>query len=283
MNRKYRKWLLTSSLAAGLYLLTDALLLEKYFFRIKNFDIGNKGGKEKLRLLLLTDLHFRTSLWPWHYRLARKINELKPDLIMITGDTLDRTGKICPMDRFFSLLDRDIPKVAIPGNHDYKAEAAIPLLDKIYSKYNCRLLINSTETFRLKEKKLVVTGLDDFIESESCFTDAVKDAGKENHHILLIHSPLQQELVKKQIREINEKKSAGQQLNISYIFAGHNHGGQITFFGYAPKLPVKSGNYLNGWYNSDEPYLYISRGFGVSTVPFRFGARSEITLFNYWM
>ena len=283
MKRKYQKLLLTSSLACGLYLLLDALLLEKYFFRIKSFNIGNKDRKDKLRLLLLTDLHFRTSLWPWHYRLANRINKLQPDLIMITGDTLDRTGKVCPMDQFFRLLDRRIPKVAIPGNHDHKAEAAISLLDDIYRKYNCRLLINATEAFELKGKKLFITGLDDFIESESCFSDAVKDTGKESHHILLIHSPLQQEQVKQEIREINEQRSADEQLNIRYIFAGHNHGGQVTFFGYAPKLPVKSGNYLNGWYNSEEPLLYISSGFGVSTVPFRFGARSEITLFNYYL
>lgn len=283
MKRKYQQWLLASSVAGGLYLLSDALFFEKYFFKVNYFDIGRKGGKDKLRLLLLTDLHFRTSLWPWHYRLANKVNELQPDLIMISGDTLDRTGKVCPMDRFFSLLDRKIPKVAIPGNHDHKAEAAISLLEDIYRKYNCRLLVNATETFHLNGNKLVITGLDDFIESESCFTDAVKGIGKEDHHILLIHSPLQQEQVKKEIREINEHRKAEEQLHIQYIFAGHNHGGQVTFFGYAPKLPVKSGNYLNGWYNGDEPYLYISRGFGVSTVPFRFGARSEITLFNYYL
>lgn len=279
----YKKWLLYASLAGGIYLLSEALFLEKYFFRIKRFTIGNKGGKVKLRLLLLTDLHFRTSLWPWHYRLSGKVNELQPDLILITGDTLDRTGKVCPMDRFFSMLDRNIPKVAIPGNHDYKAKADISLLNDIYSRYNCRLLINATETFQIKGKKLVVTGLDDFIESESCFKDAVKQTGNEEHHLLLIHSPLQQEQVQKEIREINEQRSPENQLNIKYIFAGHNHGGQVTFFGYAPKLPVKSGNYLNGWYNSVEPYLYVSKGFGVSTVPFRFGARSEITLFSYYV
>jgi predicted MPP superfamily phosphohydrolase len=46
-------------------------------------------------------------------------------------------------------------------------------------------------------------------------------------------------------------------------------------------LPKKSGNYINGWYNKEEPYLYVSNGFGTSEVPFRFGARPEITMFYY--
>lgn len=283
MNKKYKKWLLASSLAGATYLLLEALLLEKYFFQLKTFDIGNTGSKSKLRLLLLTDLHFRENLWPYHYKLANTVNELQPDLILITGDTLDRTGKICPMDKFFSLLDRDIPKVAIPGNHDYKAEVDISLLEDIYQKYNCRLLINETEAFELKGKRLVVTGLDDFIESESQFREAVKEVGNEEHHLLLIHSPLQQEQVKKKIQKINQQRDADKQLNIGYIFAGHNHGGQVRIPGYVPVLPIKSGDYVNGWYNLEKPCMYVSRGFGTSTVPFRFGARAEITLFNYYI
>ncbi len=83
---------------------------------------------------------------------------------------------------------------------------------------------------------------------------------------------------------INASLPKDEQLNISYIFAGHNHGGQVTLFGlYAPVLPKKSGDYLKGWYNQEKPYLYLSKGFGTSTLPFRFGARAEITLFYYYI
>ena len=278
-----KKRFIGSFLAGTLYLFLEAILFEKYFFTVKTFNIGNKGGKDKLRLLLLTDLHFRERLWPYHYKLAHKINKLQPDLILITGDTLDRTGKVCPMDKFLALLNRRLPKVAIPGNHDHKAEADISLLEEIYRKYNCQLLINNSTTFEINSHSLVISGLDDFIESESCLREAVKEIGKEEHHILLIHSPLQQERVKKEIREINGKRSPEEELNISYIFAGHNHGGQVRLPGYVPVLPKKSGHYVDGWYNSEKPFLYVSRGFGTSTIPFRFGARAEITLFNYFV
>lgn len=126
----------------------------------------------------------------------------------------------------------------------------------------------------------MITGLDDFIEGDASFKDAVKNVGREENHILLIHSPKQQDKVLEKIKKMNAKRSEEKQLNIQYIFAGHNHGGQVRIFGYAPALPEKSGKYMNGWYNHKPPYLYVSRGFGTSTLPVRFCARSEVTVFN---
>lgn len=88
MKRKNIKWAL-GGLAAGItgLLLLDALILEEYFFKVKVFDIGNKGSSKKVRLVLLTDLHIKKALLPHHRRLAEKVNQLQPDLLLITGDT----------------------------------------------------------------------------------------------------------------------------------------------------------------------------------------------------
>ncbi len=89
--------------------------------------------------------------------------------------------------------------------------------------------------------------------------------------------------MKPQIETVNAHRQENEKLTIRYIFAGHNHGGQITFFGlFAPYLPRKARKYLKGWYNTSSPYLYLSKGFGNSVIPFRFFARAEITLFQYY-
>lgn len=283
MTRKNIKWT-SGFLLAGLTLaFLDAILLEKLFFEVKTFDIGNTGSKKKLRIILLTDLHFKKNLWPYYIKLAEKVNKLKPDFIMIAGDTIDRTGKTSPMKKFFTLLDHSIPKVAIAGNHDHKATASLSALRHIYQQHNCTFLLNETKSFHIKDTKLTITGLDDFIEGNENLKDAVAGIAREKHHFLLIHSPLQQEVAQKKITEVNQTRNSDEQLNISYIFAGHNHGGQVTFLGYAPKLPVKAGNYVSGWYNHKKPYLYVSKGFGTTTIPFRFGARSELTQLNYFV
>lgn len=284
MNQKNIKWAFGALAlgAAGLVLL-DSLFLEKYFFEVKEFDIGNKrrDGKKR-KLLLLTDLHFRHNLFSYYRKLAAKVNQLQPDLLLITGDTLDSTGVVEPMDEFFGLLDQQIQKVAIPGNNDYKADRSLEHLRATYKKHQVDFLVNESKAFTVQDTRIMVTGLDDFIEGESHFARAVRDVGREEHHLLLVHSPLQQEKVKEEMAEINSERSAAEKLNIRYIFAGHTHGGQIRLPGYVPVLPGMSGNYVNGWYNDSAPYLYVSKGFGTSTIPLRFDARSEVTLFNYY-
>lgn len=281
MDRKWLKWALAGTVIAGAAVLLDAWFLEKYFFEIRHFNIGDKHDRKKLKLLLLTDLHFGEKLFPFQKRLIKTINRIKPDLLLIAGDIIDQHGTWQPAREFFRSLSRSIPKVAIPGNHDHKNDVSIELLDLICRQNNCRLLRNESQVYNLRGKRVVVSGVDDFIESHGSLQKAVEGIGREEHHLLLVHSPLQQEQVQKEMKRINAARKKEDRLNIQYIFAGHNHGGQIRLPGFVPVLPEKSGDYIEGWYNDKPPYLYVSRGFGTSAVPFRFMARSEVVVFKY--
>lgn len=262
-------------------LLAEAWFFSKYFFQVKRFSIGDVKSSKQLWMVLLTDLHFKKRLWPFHYRLAKKINALYPDLILIAGDLIDEHGHPEPAKQFLALLNHDTPIVAIPGNHDNKNNVSRQTLRKVVERHNGQLLANETTQLIVAGIPITITGLDDSIEGEGCFDDAVKDVGKEQHHLMLVHSPLQQEEAVKTMRRINGQRTPDQQLDIQYIFAGHTHGGQVRFKGYVPFLPEGAGNYVDGWYNAEKPFLYISKGFGTSAVPFRFGAKPEITLFTY--
>jgi len=279
--RRLWKYAPKGAAALGGLLLLDALFLEQYFFRIKKFDIGKKGRGKKIKLLLLADLHVKNSFRPYYARLARTINRLQPHLILISGDMLDVRGDITILEKFLSCIQRNIPKAAILGNHDHANGARNQKIAALLTKYNGQLLVNRSHAFTLRGERIMITGLDDFIESNHDFLKAIDNVGKEKHHFLLLHSPLQQEVALKDIRSENNRRPPQEQLNISYIFAGHNHGGQVRFGRLAPVLPELSGNYVNGWYNDGFPYLYVSKGFGTSRLPIRFGARAEITLFNY--
>ncbi|GAA0189173.1 metallophosphoesterase [Fulvivirga kasyanovii] len=283
MDRNKHKWIAGAGLAAGLVLL-DALVLEQYLFTVKQFDIGNKHSRSRpCRMVLLTDLHLGKRLAPKYIRLIRRIKKLNADIILFAGDAIDEDGDTRTLDDFFSRLPATIPKVAILGNHEYKNEAGLDELKALYKKHHIDLLINGSKAYPIGSKRLMVTGLNDFIESTQNFSKAIEGVGKEDMHIALIHSPLQQEKLLAQIKATNQSRPGDQKLNIEYLFAGHNHGGQVTFFGLFPLLlPIKSGDYVNGWYNDNKPYLYVSKGFGNSTVPFRFGARAEMIVFNYY-
>ncbi len=267
--------------AASALALADAWFLEKYFFQVKRFSIGRRNSHHRVRILLLTDLHFKRKFWPFHQRLLRKINALRPDLMLITGDLIDEHGMPGPARKFISRLRPDLPWLAIPGNHDNKNKVSRQTLRKLVEAGRGKLLADDTVQLMVKGTPFTITGLDDFIEGESSFANAVRNVGNQPNHLLLIHSPLQQEGVLEELQRINAKRSDGEKLQISYIFAGHTHGGQVRLPGFVPVLPEGAGGYVNGWYNSSAPYLYVSKGFGTSAVPFRFGARPEVTVLEY--
>jgi predicted MPP superfamily phosphohydrolase len=282
MNKTILKWGIAGGSTVCVYLLLKALFYEKYFFEVNTFEIGKKdSASPKIKLLLLTDLHFRRWFWFFHKKLVNKINSLEPDLILISGDIIDETGTTTAAAKtFFSGLNFKTPKAVILGNHDLKNNVSIEKYKQMFKESNCSFLVNKSEVFTINGARVVVTGLEDFIEGRPSVSTAIKEIGTEENHFLLVHSPLQQEQTMKEINQINALRPVGKKITIQYIFAGHNHGGQVTIFGKAPVLPEKSGNYLKGWYNENKPYLYVSKGFGTSTLPFRFGARSEVTVFK---
>lgn len=66
---------------------------------------------------------------------------------------------------------------------------------------------------------------------------------------------------------------------VSLTLSGHTHGGQVSFFGYAPVVPSRFGRrYVYGHIVEDGRHLLVSSGLGCSGLPLRFGALPEIVL-----
>lgn len=275
------KWGMGLLAAGGALLFYESWFRQKYYFEEKRFVIGDPRSRERLSIVLLTDLHIQRRLWPWYRRLARRIYDIRPDLLLISGDLLDESGLLPPLENFMRLLPPNLPKICIPGNHDHAARPSIEALGRMLQRYRGQLLVNQTTGLTLRGHSICITGLNDFIEGEASLSEAVTGIGRERHHLGLVHSPLQAEAVRTQLQQINAGRAPEDRLDIRYLFSGHNHGGQVRLGPLVPVLPKFSGPYLDGWYFDDSPQLYVSRGFGTSRVPFRFGARSELTVFDY--
>ena len=234
-------WKLAAGLAVlgGAVLLADAWWGERYFFQTKRYRIGKKDSDKQVRILLLSDLHFKNNFYPYHLKVAQKIRSLRPHLVLIAGDLIDEYGIPAPASRFLHYLQNLAPWFAIPGNHDNKNSVSRQTLRNIVERNGGRLLVNESVQVRVADVPFTLTGLEDFIERESDFAEAVRDIGREENHLLLVHSPLQQEEVSKEIQRINAERTESRQLNVQYIFAGHTHGGQVRLPNYVPVLPFK--------------------------------------------
>jgi len=260
-RRKFIKRGILTSL--GLVLL-DSLWFEKYVIDWNYFDIS-KNENNKIKIIQISDLHFDTLRY-FHKAIAKKINKLKPDLIFITGDSVDKTEKIDSLNEFLNLIDHSILKFAITGNWEYWGSVDLNKLKQSYSENNCELLINENRSLTIKNREISIIGIDDYVGGNADFKTAIKHLKPTETNIVLSHCPEHRDIITK------EKDN----LNIDLVLSGHTHGGQITFLGIVPFKPRGSGRYLKGWYVETEPKMYISKGVGTSILPIRFGARAEM-------
>lgn len=248
----------------------DAFWIEKYFIDYNEFYFGNATkSTTNIKVIQLSDLHLQ-AINSQLKNIANRLNELQPNLILITGDAIDKAENISILDEFLQMIDNSIQKVAILGNWEYWGNIDFRELEKIYSKNNCRLLINQTTQYSFDSKTISITGVDDFVGGDADIELALKEYKQSDHHIILNHCPQYSD-------QIDEKMN---RIKADFILSGHTHGGQISLFGYIPFLPRGSGRYLKGWYNDNSPSLYVSRGIGTSIIPARFFARAEVAIFN---
>lgn len=259
----------------GLVLL-ESLLLEQYYFEVNTYDIGDadKQGKN-LRFAQLSDLHLQSV--GWHHReLAARITREQPDIILLTGDMVDRDDKYEELDTFLSLLPHNTPKLAILGNWEYWGNASGKELTDVYDKHNVQLLVNQTQQLQLQEIPVQFTGVDCFLGGNPYASHVFEGVQEQPHHFILQHCPDQ---VAHTYKELNRDNKP---LSVKYIFSGHTHGGQITLLGWTPVVPRGVGRFLRGWHDHNGLKMYVSKGFGTSVLPLRFCARAELTFFDYY-
>ncbi len=267
-----RKFIKAGALITTGAILLDAFWLEKFFIEVNEFYIGDATkDSPNIKLVQISDLHLQSVNYQLR-QLINKLNKLKPDLILITGDAIDKAENISLLNDFLQQIDKNIKKVAILGNWEYWGKVDITELNKVYAANNGILLINQTIQYSIRNKTIAITGVDDYLGGNADFETSIKTYTKSDHHIILNHCPQYSD-------HIAEKLT--QDIPVDFILSGHTHGGQINIFGFIPFLPPGSGKYIKGWYNDRVPNMYVSKGIGTSMLPARLGARAEIAVFHF--
>ena len=267
-RRDFIQWGVRGAVALAL---ADSYCIEPQWIEWNEFSLKSRGDQSSsIKLIQLSDLHIKEVNGSLRES-AQKINELKPDLICITGDSVDRAKYLPVLEEYMGLIDRSIPKFAILGNWEYWGGVNLLELQKIYEKHNCRLLVNDCAACSINGKKILVTGVDDFIGGDANLKVALKNFHNNDFHVVLNHCPEYRNFMLNRLPDDPW---------MDLVLSGHTHGGQLNFFGFIPVLPPGSGRYIKGWYRETYPHMYVSRGIGMSVFPLRFGARPEISTFH---
>lgn len=222
------------------------------------------------RLIHVSDLHVG-QVSQSHLRAAmQNINQLKPDVLVITGDFMDRHHLVDDrLDAVLEILNPPrIAALACLGNHDFGQDwSDLSIADKItevVQKHGIRVLRNEI---------VDIDGVD-FSGLEDCWSPlfaprpVLNLANADKPSICLCHNP--------DVYDLGDWS-----LFRGVILSGHTHGGQCKPpFLPPPLLPVSNRRYTSGFIGLSEGHqMYISRGVGYS-MRVRFNCRPEITVFD---
>lgn len=235
-------------------------------------------GRDGIRVVQLSDLHM-SELSSFHEEVARLTQQARPDLIALTGDSVDDPDRLDDFRGFLELLPRDVPLVGIMGNWEYWGGVTAEQVAAALHERGGLLLVDGSVGMRLNGLDVLLTGLDDLVAGRPSVETALTGAGPADLHLVLAHCPAHRDILSSELEPLDrEREREGRPaLRPSVVLSGHTHGGQVDLFG-LHVTPEGSGPYLEGWYRSEAPPLYVSRGIGTSVIPLRIGARPEVTV-----
>ena len=258
-----RREFLGRSAVGGVTLLSGDMLLEAQSLEVTRHRIAiGPAPTTTVAMVQITDLHLKR-FGRHEEDIVRNANHPRPDIMVLTGDSIDDKAKLGVLEEFMSHLDSGVPKIAILGNWEYWSGVDFSALAHLYSRFNCELLINRSVTLNIRGKRIRLPGFDDYIGNNHHSRSALDDVSEVDGEVLLAHCPYQRELV------LDRK---------SVMLSGHTHGGQINIAGILHYTPTGSGRYLKGWYLNNS--LYVSRGLGTSRVPLRLNSVPELARFD---
>jgi predicted MPP superfamily phosphohydrolase len=232
-------------------------IVKKYL--ISSSSIPTSWNNKKV--ILVSDIHlgavYKESFLK---QVIKKINDQKPDLVLIIGDLFDGSRvDFSYVSKNLQLIKSKQGVYFVNGNHD--GYFGTQLADELLSGGRVRVLKNEVVDI----DGLQIIGID-YLRGTN-MVEKLKNISKydkNKYNVLLYHEPIQAE----------QNKSAGIDLQL----AGHTHFGQIFPVGYLTKLLY--GKYAYGLNKIEDFNIFTTSGVGGWGPAMRFGTDSEIIEFT---
>ena len=244
---------------------------------VSNYDYASPeipGDFAGFRIVHISDLHNKM-FGKDQIKLLSEVEKLSPDIIIITGDLIDRRKfdlekAICFIDGAMGIA----PVYFVSGNHEAWSGKYSEIRERLLASSVVVMDDTSIEISR-GESTIKLLGLSDpgfYNESRNRDLnienlDALLNEwqGDEGFKILLSHRP-----------ELFDRYCVNR---IDLIFAGHAHGGQFRIPFVGPIFAPNQGffpKFTAGRYSKGSSTMFVSRGLGNSIIPIRIFNRPEI-------
>lgn len=219
---------------------------------------------DELLAVLVSDIHLGTVLAKKRLNhIINKINQLKPDIVLLAGDVIDEDLQPVIRKDLGSELESLNPRLgvyAVTGNHEYIG-GIDPAVQYIES-HGVKMIRDSVV---LIDNNFYLVGREDRDRQRFSgkprknLADILTGINKDLPLILMDHQPF----------TLDESLQNGADLHLS----GHTHNGQIWPLNY-----IIDAIYEVGWgyKNKSGMHVYVSSGVGTWGPPVRIGTKPEI-------
>jgi predicted MPP superfamily phosphohydrolase len=271
-----------------LFSLGWGMLIGRYKFKVYEKELSFSSlpqAFDGLRIIQISDLHIGSFFKEFDKveRGLQMIRDLKPDMILFTGDMVNNTAEeALPWIEKLQSINAPMGKFSVLGNHDYgdyvdwnSTEAKKANLDKlisIHKKMGFDILLNENRTIEKNGDRFTLAGVENWglppFPQHGNLKQALSGSVDSDFQLLMSHDPSHWDA-----EIIKESK-------VDLTLAGHTHGMQFGIeLGNIKWSPVKY-KYPRwaGLYENEKQKLYVNRGFGYIGYPGRVGIMPEITL-----
>jgi predicted MPP superfamily phosphohydrolase len=242
-------------LALGVLLAAWGFVVEPRWIELTEHRVG--AGAPAVTVMHLSDLHV-TGAGGNERRVLALVDEVRPDLVVLTGDTVtDGRFDPAPVHDFLAALVAKRPPLGVyacPGNHeDWAGPGALA------AHRAAGVVVLEDQVVTLLDGRLALHGLARWHGA------APAGAPTPAFDLVLCHYPAALPRVARPGLEL--------------VLAGHSHGGQVRLpFVGALIVPFETGPYDAGWFEHGATRLFVSRGVGTSILPVRFNCRPEVAV-----
>lgn len=225
-------------------------------------------------ILQIADLHGKSFGSRQKY-LLKKIDNLQPDLILMTGDLIDsrRDGEADAL-LLMEKLTADYPVYFVTGNHEVRRNFTIlPKLEQL----GVTVLRNTSVPLEREGQFIELLGIDD--PTTTRWSEGLQEPDGIRQSLDQAQSAVDTSAFQLLMAHRPEYLPLYAERNMDLVLSGHAHGGQI-------RLPLTDGMYAPGQgffpeltagqHTIEQTKMIISRGLGNSLFPFRIFNHPEL-------
>lgn len=246
---------------------TKGLVVREYKIESNRLPDSFHGFK----IVQFSDLHYLSTINKKEVNnLVNKINELKPDLVIFTGDLFDNNKEIKDDDinfliEKFNSINVSVGKYLIKGDIDYNDN-----FNKVIDKTNFKLLNNKYELiYYNNDTPILLTGLGSSLNNNFDLDSSFSYDNINDYYTITI------------MHESDNIDSITNRFSVDLVLAGHSHNGQIRIPLIGPMIKFNgSKKYINSHYTINNTELYISGGLGTESNSFRWFNKPSINFYR---